>query len=158
MFPPLFWALRSFLQPERNFYITVFIMNKAESKQFLADLVTYAEAGRKLPFRFICNWQDYRKYRISRRMFSMIIANLNYAADSIFERYCKGLQNGTADFIDLIVQKSLLKSVEFYKCELLMIEDMIYEYEAYLTCGNMLSALLGKERERYEMYDHREDI
>lgn len=132
-------------------------MNKSESQQFLADLIAYAEAGKKLPFSFICNWRDYRKYRISKNTFSMIVESLNYAANSLLEHYCKDLQKGTADFTDLLVRKSLLKAVEFYNCEMLMITDMIYEYEAYLMCGNLLWAFLGKERERCEMYDHRED-
>lgn len=132
-------------------------MNKSESQQLLTDLIEYAAAGKKMHFEFICNWQDYRKRRISRKTFLMIIESLRYAADSLLNRYCEGLKDGTADFTDLLVRKSLLKSVEFYNCEVLMLEDMIYEYEAYLMCGNLLWAFLGKERERYEMYDHRED-
>jgi len=132
-------------------------MNKSESQQLLADLIAYAEAGKKLPFHFICNLNDYRKYKISKKTFSLIIENLNYAAESVFKRYCKGLQNGTTDFTDLLVRKSLLKAVEFYNCEMLMLSDMICEYETYLACdGNFIKSLFGKERERQELYDYRE--
>ena len=134
------------------------IMTKSESRQLLADLIEYAEAGKKLRFEFICNWPTYCKHRISRRTFLTIIDSLNYAADSMLKRYCKGLQDGTADFTDLLVRKSLLKAVEFYNCEMLMITDRIYEYEAYLMDGHLLTALLGEERARCDLFDHREDF
>lgn len=133
-------------------------MSKSESQQLLADLIEYAEAGNKLHFEFIRNWKHYKKCKMSRRAFLTIIESLEYAASSLLNRYCEGLKKGTADFTDLLARKSLLKSVEFYKCEVLMLEDMLYEYGAYLMCGNLLWAFLGKERKGYEMYDHREDI
>lgn len=65
---------------------------------------------------------------------------------------------GAGNFNQLLAYQQLLMVIKFYKHELEIFTDMVYEYEAYLLeDGNWFSsAILGMTRPVTELRDYRE--
>lgn len=136
--------------------IEVQVMHKDQVQQTMADIIERAQTGVHTPFEYIRNWSDYRKRKISRHALKLLIQSLEYNTESIFHKHCKSIVAGTTDVTQLLIYNVLVQTVKFYKLELAMAEDMIYEYEAYLSDGHLIDAWLFNEyRALAECWDRR---
>lgn len=132
-------------------------MSKLDEQQMLADIVKRAEAGEHTKFEYIRSWKEYKQRRMNRAAVDMLIDSLERSTKSLLKRYCRAVEKGQADVTTLLVRNKLLTTKAFYECELKMIVDMIYEYEAYLMDCNLLGQFLFYEiRPISECWDRRD--
>lgn len=120
-------------------------MHKEEIHNITTEIIARAKANEHTPFEYIRNWTDYRKCQLSRAALKLLIKSLTYSTDSMLNKYCKAIITGTADVSQLLVRGVLNQTVEFYKKELAMADDMLDEYRAYLSDGHLINAFLFNE-------------
>jgi hypothetical protein len=108
-------------------------------------------------FRYLRNWKDYQYIRQTKKTLELTISALQKAADNTLKSYCREVRRGTSEITRLVAFTILNNTLKFYKEELDIINHMIYEYEAYLLCGNYVAAFFGAERTDAELWDHREE-
>lgn len=133
-------------------------MCNEETQQFIMTIIDHARTAKPYEFRFIRNHPDYRFFVKKRRSFKLLIKGLTKTSKRLFKKYCAGVAMGAGNFNQLLAYQQLLAVIEFYKSELEVFTDMVYEYEAYLLeDGNWFSsAILGMTRPVTELRDYRE--
>lgn len=122
----------------------------------ISKLIEYARAGKHIEFQFITTWRVYKFYKKERKALRLVVKCLRKGCKNLLNNYCKNVKNGSADVINLVVLATLTNTLEFYIEELKILEDMIYEYNAYLLDGNLVYAFLEFPRQESELWDHRE--
>lgn len=105
---------------------------------------------------FIKSYKDYKVRKINLKALRLLVHGLERNAKHILKDYCRGITKGTEDFTKLLAYRSILKAIAFYKKEIDIILDMIYEYDAYLMDGNYLTSVLGEIRPISELWDRRD--
>ncbi len=123
----------------------------------ISNLIEHARAGKHIEFQFITTWRDYKFYKKERKALRLAVKCLGKGCKNLLNSYCKNVKNGSADVINLVVLTTLTNTLEFYREELDILENMIYEYEAYLLEGNLVYAFLEFPRPESELWDHREN-
>jgi hypothetical protein len=131
-------------------------MNNLEDQKMIADVVRRAESGEHIKVEWLRSWKEYKTLRITAKAVKLLVDSLSRSEKSLFKKYCKNVKCGTADVTTLLVRNTLLNTIDFYKIELDMVLDMIYEYEAYLMDGNFLFAFAGEIRPISECWDRRD--
>ena len=130
-------------------------MTNTASQSLITELLAFVEAGEHTQFQFLRNLQDYVFTCNVKHTIRVLIKNIQSSADKLFATYCKEIRHGSADFDKLLVYQSLVRIIAFYGDELLIMNDMIDEYETYLMSGNIINALLQEQRPFSELYDFR---
>ena len=127
------------------------------SKDLVSELLLVAEQGKHRQFQFLTNWSEYSNAKKLRRTYRLVVASIKQSADAQFKKYCKDIAAGESDVVKLLAYNATVKVMKFYKEELSIISDMIYEYEAYLMeDGNLAFTLLfNEQRPTSRLYDHR---
>lgn len=121
-------------------------MDNLDNKKFLADLIDRAQSSEHTKFEYIRDRREYRSRKLNQRALKLLIAGLERSAESLFKKYCKSVERGTADVANLLARNVLLRTKGFYEMELAIVEDMIGEFDAYLLYGgNLLNIFLFQE-------------
>lgn len=131
-------------------------MSDKETQQLTLQIIDYARKAKLTEFHFLENWTEYRFYQERRRTLKLLIKTLYKGTDRLFEKYRQSIVSDTDDFTKLLAYKQMLSTIEFYKKELAVVTDMIYEYEAYLLEGNYINAWLGEQRAVRDLHDFRD--
>jgi hypothetical protein len=126
------------------------------NNEILLQLIEHANAGKHAEFNYIRNWTDYRLAKRNVKALQYTVNALQTSCDRTFNTYCQEVRVGTADVTKLLAYTTLRTTLEFYKQELSIFTNMIYEYEAYLLEGNYVYAFFGAERTDDELWDFRE--
>lgn len=127
-----------------------------EDKELLAEIIKRAEAGEHTKFEYIISWREYKIRRMNYKATEMLTKGLGRSIKSLLKRYCEAVELGRGDVTTLLVRDALLNTKSFYDKELSILEDIIYEYEAYLMDGEFLSQFLFYEiRPISECWDRR---
>lgn len=124
--------------------------------EILLQLIEHANTGKHAEFKYIRNWTDYRLAKRNVKALQYTTKALQTSCDKTFNTYCKEVKAGTADVTKLLAYTTLRSTLDFYKQELHIFTNMVYEYEAYLLEGNYLYAFFGAERADNELWDYRE--
>ena len=119
------------------------------------EIIDRAQAGNYTNFRLITDWHDYLTMCSIRKRTKLIKKSLTASKIKLFKTYCLDILDHDTDPAKLLTFKELTKLEKFYIEDLAIINDIIFEYEAYLTRGNLLCAVLGLERPTEDMWDHR---
>lgn len=122
----------------------------------ISELFCFVEAGEHTTFKFIRNWPDYLFTCNVKRALKTLIDSLQYSADKLFKEYCKSIPTRTSDAHKLLVYKTLIKIIDFYKIEYQVTSDMLCEYEVYIMAGNFLDILFHTQRPERDLIDYRE--
>ena len=135
-------------------------MNNQEQQQMLADIIKKAEAGEHTKFEYIRSWKEYKQRKMNYYALKMLRNSLKHSTKSLLKRYCKAVEKGEADVTTLLVREKLLATKAFYEREFYMVQDMIYEYEAYSMDWDLYALidqfLLHKIRPISECWDRRD--
>lgn len=129
-----------------------------QEQQAILDLIEYAQAGNHLDFKLITFWTEYWKIRKLRKDLRSLIKCLKVSMKRLFNAYCKRVVKGAARVDDLLAYTMIEDLVHFENEELRIVEDMLDEYETYLSKSSFIVALLGFERPYSERYDFRKDF
>lgn len=108
-------------------------------------IIEYTQTGEHTEFHFLRSWPEYKYYKNKRKAFKQVIRMFK----NISRRYRKRLGENTPTY------ERLQQILNFYKKELDVVTEIIYEYEAYLLTGNYLSAMLGELRDETDLVDFR---
>ena len=130
-------------------------MQDIDTQQFLLDILERAETGKVTDFQLLRNLTQYRFCKDQRRSLDVLVTVLQRAANQLFSSYCKAVSTGTADVNQLLAYKQLIQTIEFYKRDREVFKDMTQEYEAFLSAGHFLSAILGESRSFEDLHDFR---
>ena len=132
------------------------IMDNQE--QAILDLIEYAQAGNHLDFKLITSWTEYWKARKLRKDLRSLIKRLRASMNRLFKDYCKRVVKGTANVNDVVAYVTFNELVLFETEELKIVEDILDEYETYLSKNNFIISLLGFERPYSDQYDFRKEF
>lgn len=123
----------------------------------VSDLLNTAEQGQHRKFQFLSNWYEYKNVKQLRRAHVLLVGSLKQSLKKQLNRHCKAVNIGETKIVNLLAYCSTINMLTFYEEELRILDDMIYEYEAYLMeDGNLVFAWLFNEpRPVDKFYDHR---
>lgn len=123
-------------------------MNNSEANQLLLDIITQAQEGKSVEFRYITSWSEFIYYTRLSRSTKLVIKALSASADKVFKEYCKDVIAGISDINKLLAYSQLQDIIAFYNNDLAILKRMLDEYDDYLgNWGNFWHAFLGGERE-----------
>ena len=125
--------------------------------ELVSDLLNTVEQWQHRQFRFLCNWKEYKTIKQVRRTHALLVGSLKQSLKKQLNNYCKAVNAGETKIINLLAYCSTIRMLKFYEEELIILNDMIYEYEAYLMeDGNLIFAWLFNEpRPADKLYDYR---
>ena len=128
-----------------------------EQEQLFKELVSKAlENKEHASFEYIKNIAEFFAVRKCYKALKKVIKVFDSIANSLYKNYCKQISTGDSDFNMLFVYTQYKLCIEFYTKELEVANDMLDEYDAYLGRHHFLDQfLLLKEREYWELWDHR---
>lgn len=122
-------------------------MNDVAIKQLLSDIITQAQEGKPVEFKYITSWNEFRYYSHLRKANKIVIKTIIQANHNLFKAYCAEISTG-ADFNKLLAYSQLCDVIAFYEKDLATIQRMLDEYDNYLgDWGNFFNAIFGGERE-----------
>lgn len=119
-------------------------------------IIDCAKPSHLTKFRFIKEWSEYKFYKSKRKYYKWLLKRLQKVTKILFKDYCSKIKRGNSNIIKLLACTKLAQTISFYKQELNTITEMIFEYEAYLFEGNLLTAFLGEPRTEYDLRDFRD--
>ena len=123
-------------------------MNNTEVEQLILDIITKAQEGKALQFQLITSWDDFIYYGGCKSSTKLVIKTLRDSANNLFKEYCRDVVIGTSEVTKLLAYTQLLDIITFYENDLLTIQQMLDEYDAYLgDWGNFWNAIFGGRRE-----------
>ena len=126
------------------------------NEELLSELMDNAGSGKHTQFQFIRSWQQYLNIKRQYRGQVLLVSSIEASAKKLFKNYCRDVAEGKTKIVNLIAYQAVNKVLLFYREELEIIRDMIYEYDAYLLDSNLLNAAIFKEyRPAAECYDRR---
>ena len=112
----------------------------------------------KTPFEYLKSAAGLFAALQYKRGIAKIIRVFDLVATATYKKYCKQVRLGIADFSILYAYVQYLECKRFYEGELKTISSMIEEYWAYCFAGHFLEQwLLFRHREKWHLWDHRED-
>lgn len=118
------------------------------TKELILKLIAYAKTGEHIKIEQLRFFNEYIAGRITYRATKKVVEALEYSANDLFKKYCKEVQQHQADINLLLAYKQLQYTVNFYKEELIIINESLTDYENYLWDGNFLKAFIfGEERD-----------
>lgn len=119
-----------------------------DTQELILDLLIHARSGEHTKFEKLRWFSDYFAGCTTRRATRKVVEILEYAADNLFNKYCKAITKHQADVNLILAYKQLQQATEFYQEELSILDKIILDYEDYLWSGNFFrSVFLGEERE-----------
>lgn len=123
-------------------------MQKTEEQQLVLDIIEHAHKKQYTKFHRITSWKEYRFYYGNRLATKLIIKALKSSSKNLFKEYCKDVEAGTQDFSKLLAFSQIRDITTFYELDLVLIRNMLDEYDKYLNEGNFWRAvILEEERE-----------
>jgi GTP1/Obg family GTP-binding protein len=125
------------------------------NEDLLFDLIQNAETAKNRQFQFIRSFKEYINIKKERRANILLISCLDKNAKKLFKNYCKDIIAAKADVIKLMAYCRLIDIINSYEEELLVLEDMLEEYECYMFINNWLDFILGTTRPTDKLWDHR---
>ena len=125
------------------------------SEDLISDLIYKAEASKSRQFRLLDSWQDYCEARKTRRAEILLVSSIRKSSNKLFKKYCKSVATGDTDVLNLIAYCTTLKILRFYENEIMIISEMIDEYECYLLDGNLMDFVFAANRPDNKLWDHR---
>lgn len=131
-------------------------MQNTDIQQMLVAIMEHADTKPNVEFKFLTSWSEYKHFRGKRRYLKLLTSMLERCSERMFKKYCKAVASGDASVNTLIAYNQLQWVLCYYEEDLRIINDIIWEYEAYLLEGNYLSAFLGEPRADVDMRDFRE--
>ena len=124
-------------------------------QNLVSELASFTDAGEHTKFQLLQNWQEYKFTRKVRYSLQVLVNSLQLSIDRQLKAYCKTVTTGNADVYSLLAFNYTRKILVFYLEELVIIEDMLYEYETYLASGNWLDFVFNLPRPADKLWDHR---
>lgn len=119
-----------------------------DTKELILKLIEYAKTGEHIKIEQLRFFSEYIAGRVTYRATKKVVEALEYSANNLFKKYCKEVQQHQADVNLLLAYKQLQYTINFYKEELIIINESLIDYENYLREGNFLKAFLfGEERD-----------
>ena len=132
-------------------------MPENETQQMILKIIEHAQSAKSSEFHFIRNWSEYRYCKGKNRSFKLVVNALTAGSKRLLKRYCRSIVEADGNLTTLLAYKQMQEVIAFYKHEVDVFTDMIYEYEAYLlNGGNWLFSILGEQRSEEQYYDHRD--
>lgn len=126
-----------------------------EIQEVLSTLIEDALSGDSLTFEFITSVPEFIQFRYRSWSLKSIIRILSSCSKRMFKSYCKAIESGDEQPTKLLACATIERAVDFYKRDLLTIDQMLGEYEAYLMTGNQLDFILFRQRKEHKLWDHR---
>jgi hypothetical protein len=126
------------------------------NEEFISEIITKAESGKHQQFQFLRNWKEYDNAKLTRKALKLLISSIRKSSRRFFNKYCASVATDDTDVIKLLVYCTINKALKYYEEELAIVNEMIYEYEAYLMEGNLLwTWLFSEPRPIEKLWDHR---
>ena len=126
-----------------------------EVQQIWHDVLDRAKAGQFTEFHFLSDWGIYKSYKKKYKHYKWLVKVINKCAKKLLKKYCSGIVLGNVKVITLLAYRELASAVSFYQQELNTFSDMVAEYKAYLSEGNLMWAYFGVPRTSEDMRDFR---
>ena len=126
-----------------------------KEQNIIAELASFTDAGEHTKFQLLQSWQEYAFTRKVRYSLKVLIKSLSTSANKLFKNYCASVVNQDSDVNRLLAYTYTIKILNFYNEELVIVENMLDEYEQYLAAGNWLDFIFNKQRPSYKLWDHR---
>ncbi len=126
-----------------------------DDKNILLELANYTEAGEHTKFQLLQNWQEYKFIKKVKYSLLVLTESLQVTANKQLRSYCKDVVVGKQDALKLLSYTYVLKILNFYLEELGITEDMLAEYESYLSAGNWSDFIFSTTRPVDKLWDHR---
>ena len=161
MFPPFIYRALVLSSDQGSFILMtgcIILNNREQQEQVILDMIEYALAGNHSDFKLITFWFEYWNTRKKRKELRKLIKCLKTSMRRLFKTHCKKIAKGTANINDLVAYTMLDNLLLFELKELEIIEDMLDEYETYLSKSSFIVALLGFERSYSDRYDFRKEF
>lgn len=124
-----------------------------ETQELLLNLIEYTKTGEHTKFEQLRFVREYITARTTYKAMTKVIVVLEGSATNLFKEYCKMIKQQEADLNLLFAYKQLLQAINFYKDELVIIKDILKDYEKYFWKGDFLADLIsGKERDIWNQH------
>lgn len=126
------------------------------NEEFISEVLTKAGSGKHRQFQLLRNWKEYANARQARRTLKLLTLSIKKSSRKFFKRYCTDITTGNTDIVKLLAYCAIADVLKYYEEELSIVNEMIYEYEAYLMEGNLLwTWLFNEQRPVDKLWDHR---
>lgn len=127
-----------------------------EQEELFKALTEKALHNEHNKFEFIKTITEVRIMIATKHGLYKILNLYNLIIKNLYKEYCKQVLLGTADFNLLYALRQYKECKVFYETELKTVQDMLGEYEAYISRGHFLDQwLFGRTRESWQLWDHR---
>lgn len=114
--------------------------------ELVSKIIQQAQDGQHTEFHLINYWSEYWYFLQLKKSVSCVLKILRNCSNSILNTYCREIQSGAVDFRKLLAYKQFVDITGYYSEELNILQQMILEYENYLTLDKLIPALFGKQR------------
>lgn len=121
----------------------------------MSHLLRKTEAREYRQFKLLQSWREYSDARKIRYVEKLIISSLKQSTKSLFKDYCKAIKAGETDAVKLMAYCTAKDVLAFCEKDLLVLSDMIDEYECYLAAGNWLDFVFSSQRPVDKLHDYR---
>jgi hypothetical protein len=129
-----------------------------EQEELYEALTEKALSGEHTAFEFIRNTAEWGVLCKAKSGLNKVIELYELIRRNIYKTYCKQILVGEQDFNLIYALRQIMECKTFYEDELLIIKDMLSEYDAYLGSGHFMQQFLfGMDRETWHMWDHRRE-
>ena len=129
-----------------------------EQEELYEALTDKALSGGHTKFEFVRNTAEWGVLCKAKSGLKKVIELYELISGNMYKIYCKQVVKGEQDFNLLYAYRQIIECRAFYEEELLIVKDMLNEYDAYLGSGHFMQQFLfGMDRETWHLWDHRGD-
>lgn len=127
-----------------------------EQEELYEALTEKALSGEHTKFEYVRNITEWGVLRKAKSGLKKVIELYELIKSSMYKTYCKQVLVGEQDFNLIYSLRQIMECKVFYENELLIVQDMLEEYDAYVGSGHFMDQVLfGRNRETWHMWDHR---
>ena len=118
-----------------------------DSQELVLQIIQKAKENKHFRPLIITGWREYRFYLKLIAANNAVIKILRKSANFTFKSYCREVAKGQASFTSLIAYQQFFEIIDYYEQEVVILSNMVTDYEDWLGPYNIIPALLGFERE-----------
>ena len=119
------------------------------------EVLQTALSGKHREFNFLRNLTHLSNALEVRSGIKAINKTLKRLFKLMYKLYIAQVKENKQDINVVISLQQIIICIAYYKEELVIVNDMIHEYRAYVFGGHFLDTLLGKTRAEIDLVDYR---
>ena len=125
-------------------------MTKNKGLQTADQLIRRAKKGEHSEFEYIRSLDEYFAAKTVKNVLKKVVKSFLVSKNNLYNSYTRAVKAGTNDLNVILALSELIQVINFYKAEIEIISEMIYEYIAYVHCGHFIDTILGRYRKEEE--------